>query len=82
VAAPRIPAHLAFDLVESVYRGMPGAWLKGVREAWTQRDTVRRYRDPIPKALVPPVEIERGRLHLHMLARALRRKLTGRSPAR
>jgi len=79
VAARRIPAYLAFDLVESVYRGMPGAWVKGVREAWTRRDTVRRYRDPVPKALIPRVEIERGRLHLQILARALRRKLTGRS---
>jgi GT2 family glycosyltransferase len=79
VAARRIPAYLAFDLVESVHRGMPGVWPKGVREAWTQRDTVRAYRRPVPRSLVPRVEIKRGRLHLRILLRALRRRLFGDS---
>jgi GT2 family glycosyltransferase len=76
VAARRIPAYLAFDLIESVHRGMPGVWPKGIREAWTQRGAVRRYRRPVPRDLVSRIEIKRGRLHLKILGRALRRRLT------
>ncbi|MDP9342531.1 MAG: glycosyltransferase family 2 protein [Actinomycetota bacterium] len=75
VAARRIPAYLAYDLMESVYRGMPGAWVKGVREAWVRRDSVRPYRDPVPKALIPRVEINRGRLHLRLLVDGLRKRV-------
>jgi N-acetylglucosaminyl-diphospho-decaprenol L-rhamnosyltransferase len=78
IAARRIPAYLAFDLVEAVYRGMPGAWPKSIRAAWSQRETVRRFRRPVPRDLIPRVEINRGRLHLRILTRALRGRLRSR----
>jgi GT2 family glycosyltransferase len=41
VAARRIPAYLAFDLLESVKSGAPGAWGRGIHDAWRERAAVR-----------------------------------------
>ena len=75
VAALRIPAYLAFDLIECTYRGVPSAWWRGVREAWRQRDVVRGARRPLPRDVIRRAELNRGRLHLRLLFGQLRRRL-------
>lgn len=77
-AAWRIPAYGLFDLIECAYRRMPGAWFRGMWEAWRDRDTVRPYRDPVPRSLIPRVEINRGRLHLRLLAEGIRKRVLRR----
>ena len=76
VAARRIPTYLLFDLVECLYRGSPGAWIGGIRDAWRLRDTVRSARAPLPRSLVPRAELNRGRLHLRLLAHPIIRRLS------
>jgi GT2 family glycosyltransferase len=78
MAVPRMLGYGAFDLVESLYRGMPGAWLTGVREAWEERGTVLPDRRPIPRAVIRRVERNRGQMHRRLLAAQLRRRLLSR----
>lgn len=73
-AIPRIAGYLAFDLLEAVYRGVPGAWARAVRAAWKDREVVRHARDPVPPELVPRIEIHRGRLHVRLLLAQMWRK--------
>jgi GT2 family glycosyltransferase len=75
VAARRIPAYLAFDLIECTYRRVPGAWAAAIREAWRERDSVRGYRDPLPRDAVRRAEMSRGRMHLRLIAHMVRKKL-------
>lgn len=77
VAARRIPAYLAFDLIECLYRGVPRAWSSAIAEAWRERERVREFRDPLPRGAVRRAELKRGRLHLRLLAHMVRRRLTG-----
>jgi GT2 family glycosyltransferase len=77
VAARRIPAYLAFDLIECLYRGVPRAWSRAVAEAWRERGRVREFRDPLPRSAVRRAELKRGRLHLRLLVHMVRRRLTG-----
>ena len=77
VAARRIPAYLAFDLIECVFRGVPRAWSSAITEAWRERGRVREFRDPLPRDRVRRAELKRGRLHLRLLAHMVRRFLTG-----
>jgi len=77
VAARRIPAYLAFDLVECLYRGVPRAWTSAIAEAWRERGRVREFRDPLPRSAVRRAELKRGRLHLRLLAHMMRRRFTG-----
>jgi len=67
VAARRIPAYLAFDLITSVIRGYPAVWPAAVRDAWRERDRVRGARDPLPRRVVRRAELNRGRMHLRLL---------------
>jgi GT2 family glycosyltransferase len=67
VAARRIPAYLAFDLITCVIRGHPTAWSAAVRDAWRERDRVRGARDPLPRRVVRRAELNRGRMHLRLL---------------
>jgi hypothetical protein len=67
VAARRIPAYLAFDLLDCLHRGMPGAWAAGVRDAWRERDRVRGARAPLPRRVLRRAELNRGRMHLRLL---------------
>jgi GT2 family glycosyltransferase len=76
VAALRIPAYLAFDLIECTNRGVPSAWWRGVREAWRQRDAVRGARRPLSRDVIRRAELNRGRLHFHLLLAQLRRRLS------
>jgi GT2 family glycosyltransferase len=75
LAARRLPAYLAFDLVEAVYRGAPGAWARAVRDAWRFRERVRGDRRPLPRDVIRRAELNRGRMHLRLLAHQLRRRL-------
>src|SRR5207302_10554180 len=68
VAARRMPAYLLFDLAESVTSRAFGSWLRGIRDAWRQRDAVRGTRRPLPRALIRRAELNRGRLHLRLIA--------------
>jgi GT2 family glycosyltransferase len=67
LALRRIPVYLAYDLVECVYRGVPAAWLAGVRAAWRERDRVRHARSPLSRDLVRRAEQNRGRMHVRLL---------------
>jgi GT2 family glycosyltransferase len=80
VAARRIPAYLAFDLVEACYRGVPGAWLRGLAGAWRDRASVRGRRRPLPSEVLRRAELNRGRLHMALLLRQLQRRLPGGRP--
>ena len=75
LAARRIPAYLLFDLVECAYRGALGSWVAGVRDAWRERDRVRRYRAPVSREAARRAELDRGRLHVRLLAHQLARRL-------
>ena len=84
LAARRIAAYLAFDLVECVYRGAPAAWTGGILDAWRERDRVRAARHPLPREVLRRAELNRGRMHLRLLAapprqwlRSLRSRLAG-----
>jgi GT2 family glycosyltransferase len=76
MAVPRMAAYLAFDLVECVYRGHPGAWVEGVRDAWRLRATVAPDRRPLPRAVLRAVERNRGRMHVALLWAQLKRRLS------
>lgn len=67
VAVRRMIGYLAFDLVETGYRGLVRAWAGGIVDAWRQRDAIRGYRDPVPRAMLPRVECHRGRMHVQLL---------------
>jgi GT2 family glycosyltransferase len=83
LAVRRILAYLAFDLIEALYRGFPGAWLGGVADAWRQRDSIAGHRAPLPRAALRRAEMDRGRRHLRLLALVarvwLRRRLRGKN---
>jgi GT2 family glycosyltransferase len=75
MAVPRMFFYTAFDLLEALYRRMPGAWWTGVREAWSHRATVRPDRRPLPREVIRGVERNRAQMHLRLLAEQLRGKL-------
>lgn len=75
LAARRIAAYGAFDFVESSYRGEVGTWWRAVRDAWAERDTVRAARTPLPRDVLRRAELNRGRMHLRLLAFQLAKKL-------
>ena len=74
VALRRTFGYLAFDLVEATYRGEPRAWVRAVRDAWRLRHVVRDARDPLPRHLARRAELNRGRMHVRLLAGLLRKR--------
>jgi GT2 family glycosyltransferase len=82
VAARRTAGYLAFDLVDSTYRGVPGVWWRAVRDAWRLRDEVRGHRRPLPRDVLRLAELNRGRMHARLLAGQLARRLRARRSAR
>jgi GT2 family glycosyltransferase len=82
VAARRIPAYLAYDLVQCVYRRQPAAWFGAIADAWRDRELVRDHRDPLPPHILPRVELNRGRMHVRLLVGQLRRRLAPLPPGR
>jgi GT2 family glycosyltransferase len=78
MAVPRMLGYAAFDLLESLHRGMPGAWLTGVREAWQERSKVLPDRRPLPREVIRRVERNRARMHVALLAGQLRRRVLSR----
>lgn len=75
LAVRRTAAYLTFDLIESTYRGVPGTWVRAVRDAWGQRDQVRGERRPLPRSVLRRAELNRGRMHMRLLAGQLFKKL-------
>jgi GT2 family glycosyltransferase len=80
VALRRTFGYLAFDLVEATYRRAPGAWGRAVRDAWRLRHVVRDARDPLPRELARRAELNRGRMHVRLLAGQLRERLPPHIP--
>lgn len=79
LAMLRIPTYLAFDLVETTFRGVARrAWAGGIADAWRDRDAVRGRRDVLPRPVLRRAEMNRGRLHLALLWSQLSRRLPGR----
>ncbi len=68
VAARRIPAYLLFDLLESAKSGAVKSWARGIHDAWDERASVRGTREPLPREVIRRAELNRGRLHLRLLA--------------
>jgi len=78
LAAIRIPAYLAFDFVECAYRGQIPVWRDAIVDAWSARRTVQDARAPLPRAVLRRAEMNRGRMHLRLLAGKLFEKLGDR----
>ena len=81
VAARRIPAYLAYDLIECLYRGAFTSWVAGVTEAWSCRALITGRRQPLPRESLRRAELDRGRRHLRLLGIAARRRLLTRRRA-
>ena len=82
LAVLRIPAYLAFDLIECTYRGSFRAWLAGIGDAWKQRSIVKGTRHPLPRSTIRRAEMNRGRIHFRLLWAQLARRLPfGRTAA-
>jgi GT2 family glycosyltransferase len=78
LAARRIPAYLAFDLILCAANGALSSWAGGIADAWRQRDVVRGARDPLGRSTVRRAELNRGRMHLSLLRGMLARRLRAR----
>jgi GT2 family glycosyltransferase len=68
VAARRIPAYLLFDLLESARSGALSSWTGGIHDAWAGRASVQGTRAPLPREVIRRAELNRGRLHLRLVA--------------
>lgn len=79
VAMRRIPAYVLYFLAESLFRRQPGAWARGVRDAWTERSRVADARRPLPRSVVRKAERDHGRRVLRIMLRAVTRRLPGSS---
>jgi len=75
VAVPRTAGYLVFDLIDATYQRHPGAWARGVRDAWRQRELVRGERRPVPHEVRRRAELNRGRTHVRLLLGQLRRRV-------
>ena len=73
VAARRLPAYLAFDLAECLYRRAPGTFVRALADAWRGRAAIRGRRRPLARSTLRRAELNRGRLHLRLLAHAVTR---------
>ena len=75
LAATRTVGYLAFDLVDSLHRGAPGAWARGVADAWRLRSLVSGERRPLGRDALRRAELDRGRKHVELLAAHGQRRL-------
>ncbi len=75
LAARRIPAYLAFDLLLCARHRALSAWAGGIVDAWRGRGQVRSARRPLPREAIRRAELQRGRLHLQLLAEQVRKRL-------
>ena len=62
------PAYLLFDLLESAKSGALRPWTRGVHDAWRERASVQGTREPLPREVIRRAELNRGRLHLRLVA--------------
>jgi GT2 family glycosyltransferase len=74
LAARRIPAYLAFDLIECCFRRVPMAWVRGIHDAWRQRRLIRGARRPLSRSVLRRAELNRGRMHIRLLLGQLGRR--------
>ena len=74
LAIRRIPAYLAFDLVECAWHGVTRDWAAGIRAAWTERAAIRGMRQPLSREVLRRAELNRGRLHARLLLLQLAKK--------
>jgi GT2 family glycosyltransferase len=71
LAVRRIGAYAAFDFIECAYRGLPGAWVGGVVDAWRQRGLIQGTRQPLGRGALQRIELSRGRAHAALLRHAI-----------
>ncbi|MDX6199798.1 MAG: hypothetical protein QOJ79_2949 [Actinomycetota bacterium] len=74
LAVRRIVAYAGFDLIEALAVGAVRDYAGGLVDSWRQRDAVRGTRSPLPRAVLRRAELNRGRIHLRLLAEQLTRK--------
>lgn len=79
LALRRTAAYLLFDLVQATYEGALRHWWTGTREAWTLRHTIAGDVAPLPRDVLRRAEMDRGRLHLRLLAIQLSKKVRRRA---
>jgi N-acetylglucosaminyl-diphospho-decaprenol L-rhamnosyltransferase len=79
MAIRRIPVYILYFLAESLFRRQPGAWARGVRDAWSQRSRVSGSRRPLPRSVVRKAERDHGRRVIRVMLRGLTRRLPGSS---
>ncbi len=72
MALRRVAQYLLFDLIECGYRGMIDSWRLGVGDAWRRRELIRGTRRVLPRAVLPRIELNRGRAHAAILWYAAR----------
>ena len=75
LALIRIPAYLAFDLIECTYRRSFRAWLGGITDAWRLRALVSGTRRPLSRSTIRRAEMNRGRIHFRLLWEQLVRRI-------
>ena len=80
VAARRVPAYLTFDLLESTRSGAVRSWVGGIKDAWSERAAVAGTRRVLPRDVVRRAELNRGRLHLGLIADRARRLVSQLRP--
>lgn len=74
MALPRMLGYLAFDLLQATHLRAPRAWLRAVRDAWSERETVAAERRPLERDTLRRAELNRGRMHLRFVAGQVRRR--------
>lgn len=82
LAALRIPAYLAFDLILCARHNALRSWAGGVADAWRDRRAVAGQRRPLTRAQARRAELNRGRLHVELLWRQTVRRVAARRHGR
>ena len=75
LAVRRIPAYLAYDFIECVYRRETGSWIAAVADAWQGRRLIRGQRRPLERWAIRAAERNRGRKHMQLVLIMVRRTL-------
>lgn len=79
MALRRIPAYLAYDLVECAYRREMGEWVSAVSAAWADRAAIRGERQPLTRPALRRAERDRGRRHVRLLALMVRSRMLSKA---
>jgi GT2 family glycosyltransferase len=76
-AVARMLFYAVFNLVLASYLRHPGAVVAGVVDAWRGRRDILATRAVLPRDTLRRAELNRGRMHLRLLAAQLGRRLRG-----